>query len=66
MDRTNLAPGRLIRLLRLGVALIAGFGLASRSIALEIVRPPTSQTIFLGDPVSFRVEARGEPPLQYR
>ena len=66
MDRTNLAPVRLIRLLRIGVALIVGFGLANRSIALEIVRPPASQTIFLGDPVSFRVEAQGQPPLQYR
>ena len=52
--------------MRIGVALIVGFGLANRSIALEIVRPPASQTIFLGDPVSFRVEAQGQPPLQYR
>ena len=66
MDRTNLAPVRLIRLLHIGFALIVGIGLASRSIALEIVRPPASQTIFLGDPVSFRVEAQGQPPLQYR
>jgi len=51
-------------LLAIGVGLtISGVG---RLMALEVLSPPTSQTIFLGDPVSFRVEARGGTTLQYR
>ncbi|MCE2825602.1 MAG: lamin tail domain-containing protein [Verrucomicrobium sp.] len=63
-----LAPAA--RLIRNWLAVVVGIGLAlgvgARASALEILRPPVSQTIFIGDPVSFRVEARGGPAIQYR
>ncbi|MFM7804008.1 MAG: immunoglobulin domain-containing protein, partial [Verrucomicrobiota bacterium] len=47
-----------------GLGVLVGAGGLAR--ALEILRPPAAQTIFIGDPVSFRVEAKGETALQYR
>ena len=34
--------------------------------ALEIIRPPVSQTIFIGDSVTFSVEAIGQSPIRYQ
>ena len=42
-------------------------GLFSTSAALPVItNPPTAQTIFIGDPVTFRVGASGTAPLGYQ
>jgi len=52
--------------LRLFVGFWVLVGAGGLARAQEILRPPAAQTIFIGDPVSFRVEAKGETALQYR
>lgn len=51
---------------RVWLAAVLAPALATQLAALDLVRPPQSQTIFLGDPVTFSVEVRGGVAPQYQ